>query len=174
MSIRPQRKGTHKHITRPCELHDHEEQASFFECAIEGDDITVRRETEVIIDLLLLVGELVGGQPCSQDTLDGDEWRPIVSEIASAVGDAVCAVAELSFELETAIVDDDASEVGDEIRFAGFGGHGGHGDGLRERTRRSEDVATGARRGGEEGRGGMENDRPGKGRRRKEGWKQQS
>lgn len=131
----------------------------------------MRRETGVIIDLLLLVGELVGGQPCSQDTLDGDEWGPIVSEIASAVGDAVCAVAELSFELEAAIVDDDASEVGDEIRFVSFGGHG---DGLREHTRRSEDAAAGARRGGEEGRRGMENDRPGKGRRREEGWKQQS
>jgi hypothetical protein len=98
----------------------------------------VRRDTVVIIDLLSLLGELVGGQPCSQDTLDGNEWRPIVSEISSAVGDAVCAVAELSFELEAAIVDDDASEVGDEIGFAGnFGVHGG---GLRKRTRRSEDV----------------------------------
>jgi hypothetical protein len=98
----------------------------------------MRRDTVVIIDLLSLAGELVGGQPCSQDTLDGNEWRPIVSEISSAVGDAVCAVAELSFELEAAIVDDDASEVGDEIGFAGnFGVHGG---GLRKRTRRSEDV----------------------------------
>lgn len=137
--------GTHKHITRRCELHDHEEQASFFECTIEGDDIAVRRDTVVIINLLSLLGDLVGGQPCSQDTLDGDEWRPILSEIASTVGDAVCAVAELSFELEAAIVDDDASEVGDEIRFARS--FDGHGDGLRKRMRRSEDVA---RREGEE------------------------
>ena len=139
---------THKHITRRCELHNHEEQASFFECTIEGDDIAVRRDTVVIIDLLSLVGDLVGGQPYSQDTLDGDEWRPILSEVASTVGDAVCAVTELSFELEAAIVDDDASEVGDEIRFAGS--FDGHSDGLRKRMRRSEDVTTRARREGEE------------------------
>lgn len=121
---------THKHITRRRKLHDHEKQAPFLECTIEGDDVAVGRDAMVSIDLLTLVGALVRGQPCSQDALDSNKWRPIVGEIASTVGDTVCAVAELSLELEATIVDDDASEVGDEIRFAGsFGGHGG---GLRE------------------------------------------
>jgi hypothetical protein len=92
----------------------------------------VARDTAVNIDLLALVGKLVGRQACSQNALDGDLWRSIVGKIASAVGDAVCAVAELSFKLEAAIVDDDASEVGDEIRFARrLDGHGG---GLGKRT----------------------------------------
>jgi len=122
---------------------------------VEGDDVAVARDTVVSIDLLALVGELLGLQPCPQDTFDGDEWRPIAGEIASAVSDAVCAVAELSFELEAAIVDDDASEVGDEIRFAGS--FGVHGSGLRKRKMRLEGVTRRARR------AGMEKGGPGKG-----------
>ena len=121
---------------------------------MERNDVAVARDAVVSIDLLALVDKLARGQPGSQDALDGNEWRAIVGEIASAVSDAVCAVAELSFELEAAIVDDDASEVGDEIGFAGS--FGVHGEQLKKCTRRSEEAATRTRR------GGMEKGRPGK------------
>ena len=127
---------------------------------VEGDDVAVARDTVVGVDLSALVGELLGGQPCSQDALDGEEWRPVAGEIASAVGDTICAAAKLSFELKAAIVNDDASEVGDEIRFAGS--FGMHGDGLRKRTMKSEEVIKGPRRARMDGKADLERDRRGK------------